>query len=227
MAITTYIWVLVGIGIIYIVYDYFFKKKGTKVIIRPHRIIKGSIYEINPQKKYIGWNKDINGVEKLFLPNSLSNKPQEGLNPSDFVPNDRGIPVVNWLFVTEKYGVPFTPTLTEDINYKIKIVEKDVTSWAQNERIAAEARLKQPDKWGWLKQAAAIGIVAVICFLMVAYTINKISDMTGEVTETNTNVITALNKFGENFKAGTSGVSVETTADAPPGSGKNNEQRAG
>lgn len=236
-------YVIIG-GLLFLAVAFFYgrRNKGTKVIVQWHKLINGNIYQINPHKKYVGINKSVDGIEKFFLPKVITTKPQEGLNPSDFIPNSAGIPIVHWLMITEEYGLPMVPDYSAETEkeriteknghkfvekykvpkYQLTVIEKDVQHWADNEKRAIAERNKGVDQWAWLKQTAPVIIVAMICLMMFVYSYNRageaIENSLGEVQAESNRILDAVTRLTD-VASGNGEVTEEQTsenAEKPP-----------
>lgn len=108
--------------VVWFVYDFYFKPKGLKVQIQWIRVIGTRAIYYNPQKKYIGINKEIEGVEEFILPKSMGGGSLEGLNHDELFQTNTSMPLVKLLQIGHKTFIPIKTKTT--IIKQLKDLEK-------------------------------------------------------------------------------------------------------
>ena len=233
---------LAAAAIIYMVYMTYFGGKGTRVHFEWYKLIDGRHIRHKPDKKFKARNVREGTTEKLILPKNICKLPVEGLRPEDYQQTTAGIFIVKLLQIGEDHFVPMhqkndlqkeilksqegsedTNKIKYTANYVDMVTERDVAYWAENAVRDIEERHKVESKWDKYKPFITLGLVAIVCLLLVAHTINKTSEMVdkaaeetwGQIQESKWD-IQRLIKIGESM-TGTDTGTVPTNATKPPG----------
>ena len=166
----------------YWMYMQFFNKKNNIVNVRLYELVDGEPYLINSDKYIRGRIKTMDKVEKLFLPKKFSDIPIQAPLASYYEPNTKGARIVNVVRTADNKFVYIKPRidLKEEVK-KVKIMDNNTSFWMVNEMKDAVQRNASPDKYAWLKANGIVLVAIVISFLIVVYTVNKVSDTTQDV----------------------------------------------
>jgi len=203
----------------YSLYALVFSRRDNKVHCYIWELIDGKAYlkSIKPTR---GRMKKVDGVDKLRLPKRLSSREIRGLEINNFVPNQKGLRIVNLVRVSEDNYVCMSSDYDVQSSYNnLALIDNSNAFWAMNEMKEAELRNSQKDKLGWVKANIAAITMVVVALIIVIYAINFADDTIQDQRQDTKQALGQINQLTEVFKSGENNINVEVddTTELPPG----------